>query len=90
MSKVRTALLTYYFGAPHVVARILCLGDVARRFRSDKARPAATGIVFIARVEQRGTATNAAVDSIFMAIPVFAAEGAFGVFSARDMVLLRS
>ena len=87
MAKMGAALAAGDFGAQHLVAAILVLGNAFSRYRRGKAGPAAAGVEFGGGGEQDFVAADATIEPIFMAIPVVAGEGSFGAFLAGDMEL---
>lgn len=85
---MRTAFAAQHFGALHAVTMVSFGGHVLRRDRRREAGPAATGVEFRVRAEQRFAAADTAIAALFLMIPILPAEGTFGVFQAADAVLL--
>jgi len=72
-------------GANHAISCIANLADVLGGNGRPEAGPAAAGVEFGGRVEQRIVTADTAVDSFVVLVPVFAGEGDFGVGVARDV-----
>src|ERR1700730_8964342 len=64
------------------------LGHCRAVHRRGEARPASTGVELRVRGEERRPATNAAVASRALFIPIGTGERAFGAVLAGDVVLL--
>ena len=86
MAQVGAAPAADDLGATHEQAAILMLGDAFGSERGGEAGPAATGIEFGRRLEQRLAAADAAVGAGLLAVPVFAAEGALGALLALTII----
>src|SRR5271156_1841755 len=78
VAEMGAAVLAGHFSANHAVTAIVVFRYIFFLERGREAGPAAAGIEFLLRRKQRFAATDAAVDAVFVAIPVFAAEGVFG------------
>ena len=87
VTQVRATAAAGDFGATHEVAAVFVLGNRRLFHRCNETGPATAGIKLGRRVEERLTATDAALDTGFLAVPVGAAEGRFGAFFAGDVVL---
>lgn len=88
MSEVRTAAGTGYLNAFHAMAEVRGKFYVA----GDgfvKAWPAAAGIEFVLRHENRVAAGGAVVGSVFVKAVVSACERSFGAFAAQNVILKR-
>lgn len=75
------------FGTQHVVGPVFMFGNAGGVERGGETGPAATGVELVGGGKQRLAATDAAVGALVVAIPVFASEGAFGTFFARNLKL---
>ena len=89
MAEMGVTALTENFCALHAMAGICCFSDIEAIHRVGEAWPAAAGIEFVIRCEERGSATDAAVCADFVAVPEFSAEGRLGTLLSRNMVLPR-
>src|ERR1035437_182280 len=87
MAEMGVAALAETFGALHAMAGVRRSGDIGGVKRAGEAWPAAAGIEFVSRVEQRSAAADATVYALVVAVPIFACEGCFGAFFLRHMVL---
>src|SRR3546814_716588 len=81
-------------GAAHLRARheqrailVLAHGTVVDRLI--EARPAGAGLVFGVGIKQRLAAAYAAVEAVFLVVPVRPREGALRAMLARDLILFR-
>ena len=77
------------FGAVHVVAGVVVFGDDRTVDRLGEARPAAAGLEFVGRAEERFAADHVHVQARREEVIVFVAEGAFGRAVLRDLIGLR-
>ena len=78
-----------HFGAVHVVAGVVVFGDDGAADGLGEARPAAAGIVFVGRAEQRFAANHIHVETGFKLVVVGMREGALGSAVLRDFVGFR-
>src|ERR1700730_845849 len=69
----------------HAVTRIPYSSNVLRCARLPQPRPAGTRLKLVVRAEQCVIATDAAVESLVVEIPVFSAEGDFSIPMASDI-----
>jgi len=72
MAKVAVAKGRAYLGAAHVMRGILSLSDVGGLDGFGKARPAASGFIFIRRSKQRFARYNIDVDAGFLVVQILA------------------
>ena len=77
------------FGAVHVVAGVVVFGDDRAVDRLGEARPAAAGLEFVGRAEERFAADYVHIQARREEVVVFVAEGAFGRAVLRDFIGLR-
>src|SRR5471032_1181961 len=84
---MRSAVLALHLDAQHAVRMIRLFLDDFAVDRLEVTRPAATGIEFRSRFEQRRAAAHAVIDAALRVIPVFAGERPFGGGVARHLVL---
>jgi len=88
VSQVGVAPDAQDFRPIHAVAVVGVVDDILLGHRLKKAGPTGAGIKFRLRSEQGQSATDAIVNARFMLIVKGAAEGRFGAFVARDLILL--
>lgn len=86
MAEVGAAVVAGDFGADHADAAVDVLVDEFFVVRCVKAWPAAAGVELGFRAEKRGIAADAVVGAVFVGVPIFTGEGAFGAFLAGDAV----
>src|ERR1700694_3986809 len=89
VAEVAVALRAKYFVPDHAVADVALFVDMALRGRRGKARPAAAGIEFCVRFEQRLPAAGAGVGARPLLMLVFAGERPFGRLLAQHRILRR-
>jgi hypothetical protein len=70
------------------MAQVVGCGDILRRGRLKKTRPAGTGLELMVRAEELGATAPAVIDAAFVVVPVFAGEGGLGAFLPGDLELL--
>ena len=79
MAKMTLAAGAKHLGSDHAMAEIALLLDMAFGSRRGKTRPAAAGIEFGVRLEQRLAAAGANIGARALLMFVFARERPFGV-----------
>src|SRR5471030_53616 len=84
---MRATVLALHFNAQHAMRTIGFFVDDFAVDRLEVAGPAAAGIEFRIRLEQRCAAAHAVIDAALRVIPVFAGERPFGGGVARHLVL---
>jgi hypothetical protein len=86
--QVRVATAAEGFGAGHTVARVAVEFDIFGGDGLIVAGPAGTGVKLRLGCEERLSAADAHVGSFFFGVFVFAGEGWFSTFLARDVILV--
>src|ERR1700676_764246 len=89
VAEMAVALRAQHFGADHAVADVALFVNVVLRRRLGKARPAAAGIEFGIRFEQRLSAAGADIGAGPPFMLVFAGERPLGRLLAQHRVLHR-
>ena len=89
MAQVGVTLATKDLGASCEQRVIILFGDIFCLCWLKKAGPAGPRVKLCLRRKQFGFTASATVDARSFAVPVFACEGSFGPFLARDTELLR-
>src|SRR5471030_2850265 len=84
---MRATVLALHFNAQHAMRTIGLFVDDFAVDRLEVAGPAAAGIEFRIRLEQRCAAAHAVIHAALRVIPVFAGERPFGGGVARHLVL---
>ena len=82
VAQMRITYFTGHFGARHAIAAVHVFFHIVRVQRGKITGPAAACIKFGVRREQWGAATNTAVNTRLMVVPILTCEGTFGAFFA--------
>ncbi len=86
MAQMRPAIVAGHFSTHHAKAAVDVFVNAIFSMWRMKTRPAAAGIKFGFRTEERGVTTDAAVGTTFMTIPVNASKCALGSFLPGDVI----
>ncbi len=89
MPQVRIANLANNFSAHHAMTAVRLHDDGVGIERGEIAGPAAAGIEFGIGCKQRGAATYAGINAVFMMIPITSAKSWFGRGMTCDFVFHR-
>ena len=89
MTQVAVADIAQDFGAQHAMRAVGLFAYIVAVDCYKIARPAATGIKLGVRGEQRGATAHAAIDAVFVVIPVASCKWPLGAFLARDIIFFR-
>jgi len=88
MPEVAVADVAHDLGADHAMTLVDFFFDIGRVKWLKIARPAASGVKFGVRGEERCATTDAAIDPELGMIPVTAGKGAFCAFLTGNVVFL--
>src|SRR5260370_7284996 len=88
VSEVCIAFLAAHLITSHAVGRVFRDVDILFRQRRPEARPPCARFKLGGRTEQRISAADAAVNTLFMILPMLAGEGEFGAASPSPLKFL--